>query len=135
MTLEENKNIVRKFIKALETGDLAQIEALITDDFKFWLTPTTVSSGTFDKKEWLQLISNIFDEISAPITLHLGEFTAEENRVSVIATGIQPLKSGKVYNNHYHLLFHLMNGKISAAKEYSDTYHFGEIFGFPSERL
>jgi ketosteroid isomerase-like protein len=62
----------------------------------------------------------------------LGDFTAEDDRVSVTTVGNVPFKSGKVYNSHYHFLFFLRHGEISAVKEYLDTYHSGEIFGFPS---
>jgi uncharacterized protein len=64
--------------------------------------------------------------------LVLGGFTAEDDRVSVTMVGNIPQRSGKVYSSHYHILFWLRDGKISAVKEYLDTYHVGEIFGFPS---
>jgi ketosteroid isomerase-like protein len=45
--------------------------------------------------------------------------------------GNLPFKNGKVYKGQYHNLFFLRDGKIALMKEYADTYHIGEIFGFP----
>jgi hypothetical protein len=44
--------------------------------------------------------------------------------------GHAPQKSGKLYNCHYHNPFWLRDGKISAVKEYLDTYHAGEVLDF-----
>ncbi len=54
----------------------------------------------------------------------LKEITAEEDRVSVLAESHGVRKStGKKYNNHYHFLFTIENGKIIKTKEYFDTVH------------
>lgn len=132
MSREDNKNVVKNLLDALVATDLEQVEKLLADDFTFWLAPTTISSGTYTKEKWLQLMVESFDNLAGPMTLQLGDFTAEDDRVSLTMEGHQPLKNGKVYANHYHLLFFLRDGKISAMKEYSDTYHVGLIFGFPN---
>jgi ketosteroid isomerase-like protein len=132
MSGEDNKNVVRSFVRALEAGDLEQVGHLTTDDFTFWVAPTTISSGTYTKKKWLQLMSEVLGDLAGPMTLQLGDLTAEDDRVSLTMVGNIPFKSGKVYNSHYHNLFFLRDGKVSAVKEYLDTYHAGEIFGFPS---
>jgi ketosteroid isomerase-like protein len=132
MSGEVNKNVVRSYFKALEAGDLKQMGHLTTDDFTFWVAPTTIASGTYTKEKWLQLVSDTFDNLAKPMTHQLGDLTAEDDRVSVTTVGNIPFKSGKVYRSHYHLLFFLRDGKISAVKEYLDTYHVGEIFGFPN---
>jgi ketosteroid isomerase-like protein len=131
MSGEDNKNVVRSFCKAMAAGDLEQISRLTTDDFTFWVAPTTISSGTYPKDKWLQLISDMFDDLAGPMTLQLGDLTAEDDRVSVTMVGNLPLRSGKVYSSHYHNLLWVRDGKVSAVKEYLDTYHAGEIFGFP----
>ena len=32
-----------------------------------------------------------------------------------------PVTNGNVYNNHYHMLFEIRDGKIAVVKEYADT--------------
>nr|WP_313802996.1 hypothetical protein [Sphingobium sp.] len=77
-------------------------------------------------------MSDMFSGLAEPMTLETGDFTAEDDRVSLTMVGTMPLKTGKVYRGHWHMLFFLRNGKISVMKEYLDTYHAGEIFGFPN---
>lgn len=132
MSEENNKNVIRQFFGAFEAGDLERVISLITDDFTWWVPPTTIASGTYSKSEWVELISGILGDLAGPMTMQLGHLTAEDDRVSVTAIGNIPLNSGKIYSNHYHILFWLRDGKISVGKEYQDTYHVGEIFGFPS---
>ena len=132
MSVEDNKNVVRSYFKAVEAGDLNQLALMTTDDFTFWVAPTTIVSGTYSKEKWLQLVSGLLADMAGPMTQTPNELTAEDDRVSVTAVGVIPFKSGKVYSSHYHYLFFLRDGKISAMKEYLDTYHVGEIFGFPN---
>lgn len=132
MSGEDNKNVVRSFFKAFEAEDLEQVDRLTTDDFTFWVGPTTIGSGTYAKETFLKMMTEMLGESGGPMTLQLGDLTAEDDRVSVTMVGNIPYKNGKVYKGHYHNLFFLRDGKVSAVKEYPDTYHFGEIFGFPN---
>lgn len=131
MSGEDNKNVVRAFIGAMGAEDLKQLDDLTTDDFTFWVAPTTIASGTYTKENFLQLMSGVFNDLAGPMTLHIGDLTAEGDRVSVTMVGDILYKSGKVYKGNYHNLFFLRGNKVSMVKEYPDTYHVGEIFGFP----
>jgi ketosteroid isomerase-like protein len=132
MTVQDNKDLVKGFIKAFEAKNLEEINRLTTDDCIFWVAPTTTASGTHSKEEFLKIISEVFVDVPGPITLEIGDMTAEDDRVSVTMVGSMKFKSGKVYNGNYHNLVRVRDGKIAAMKEYPDTYHVGEIFGFPN---
>ena len=58
-----------------------------------------------------------------------GSLTAEADRVAAEVESYAPLVNGKVYNNHYHMLFEIRDGKITVVKEYADTAHAREVFG------
>jgi ketosteroid isomerase-like protein len=49
--------------------------------------------------------------------------TAEGDRVALEAESYGELANGKVYNNQYHVLMEIRNGKIQAVREYMDTQH------------
>ena len=47
--------------------------------------------------------------------------TAEENRVAAEVNGEAVHASGETYNNQYHFLLIIKDGKILELKEYMDT--------------
>ena len=63
MSTQDNKNVVRSLIKAIEAGDLNKMGLITTDNATFWVSPTTISSGSHTKQEWLQMMSGAFSEL------------------------------------------------------------------------
>ena len=59
-----------------------------------------------------------------------GTQPAEGERVAVEAESHGELNNGAIYNNHYHFLFIVRDGKITAIKEYNDTKHASDVLGF-----
>ncbi len=57
--------------------------------------------------------------------------TAEEDRVAVEAESYGYTRQGKLYNNVYHLLVLLKDGKIRTAREYLDSGHATEVLERP----
>jgi hypothetical protein len=53
--------------------------------------------------------------------------TAEGERVAVEAESYARMSNGKIYQNKYHFLFTVRNGKIQAVKEYLDTMHANDV--------
>ena len=56
---------------------------------------------------------------------------AEGDRVAAETESYAELKNGRVYNNHYHFVFEVRDGKIHSVKEYLDTEHTRAIFLAP----
>jgi uncharacterized protein len=48
---------------------------------------------------------------------------AEGDQVALEMASHGVLKNGRVYDNEYHLLMRLREGKIVAVREYYDTFH------------
>ena len=53
--------------------------------------------------------------------------TAEGERVAIEAESYGRHINGKTYNNLYHFLMVIRDGKISELKEYMDTMHANEV--------
>jgi ketosteroid isomerase-like protein len=53
--------------------------------------------------------------------------TAEGDRVALEAESYAKMKNTKTYQNKYHFLFVVRNGKIQQVKEYLDTMHANEV--------
>ena len=57
--------------------------------------------------------------------------TAEADRVALEAESYGMTRGGKLYNNVYHLLVLLRDGKIKTAREYLDSGHATEVLERP----
>jgi hypothetical protein len=55
--------------------------------------------------------------------------TAEDDRVSVEAESYGEITNGKTYENIYHFMFVIRDGKVAAIREYMDTEHVTATFG------
>jgi uncharacterized protein len=131
MSIEENKRIVEELCEAVRTRDVDRLSKLATSDVTWWVAPSTISSGTLNREQWLGSMAEMFENAAAPFEVTIHELTAEDDRVSATIQGRMQLKNGKTYRPDNHFLFWFRDGKISACKEYLDTYHFGLLFGFP----
>ncbi len=122
MNLEENKQIVRNYFQRMNDKQFSQAVELLSDDLIWWIIGRTKVSGKNDKRT-VQLGFKLLHRTFSDFHFILHDFTAEENRVSLTAESKGRHSNGKLYNNHYHFLFTIENGKIQSAKEYLDTEH------------
>jgi ketosteroid isomerase-like protein len=76
----------------------------------------------------------IFGAQSGPTRLNIREITAQDDRVSVVADGTMPLKSGGNYNQTYHWLFKFRGDKIIVILEYVDILEVWKAFGTPEQK-
>jgi hypothetical protein len=125
--LEQNKKLVSDFMEAFGSGDVARTMAYLTDDATWWVAGNFPLSGTYPKDEFEKLLSGVSGTCKVPISLTPQAFTAEGDRVAVETESYTETNDGKVYNNFYHFLFVVRDGKIAQVKEFLDTMHANEI--------
>src|ERR1700730_1271625 len=103
---QENKAIALKLMRSFGT---AKFEAgLIADDASFW----SARAGTRTKSEFISMLKNIRPLIAKSVAMTIVSATAEEDRVSVESKGDSTLTNGRKYDNTYHFMFVLRDGKI-----------------------
>lgn len=61
----------------------------------------------------------------------LGTITAQDERLSVIASSHVPLVAGGAYENLYHFLFRIVGDKIVEGYEFADTFRSAQTFAAP----
>lgn len=127
--LETNKATVLAFWKAFSESRFADALGLLADNATWRVMGNTSISKTYSKAEFSQLVHGIADSTVQGIQVKGTVLTAEGDRVAMEAGSYGPMKSGKVYQNQYHFLHILRNGKIEAVREYLDTEHVTAIFG------
>ncbi|CAG4884794.1 conserved protein of unknown function [Georgfuchsia toluolica] len=127
MSIEANKQVVTKFWAAFSVSDFDTALTLLGEDLKWWVAGDFAISGTYSKKQFGDLVKGLLDDVPKGIRVTPQIMTAEEDRVAMVAESYGKRKNGKIYNNKYHILHFIRDGKIIEAREYMDTKHCNEI--------
>ena len=117
---EKNKQIAIKFFEALSSGSEAYLD-FYNDDSIIWTAGDNAIGGTRTKKEIITFAQGILEAFPNGIEFKITGITAENERVAVEVQGDAIHISGKPYNNFYHFLLKIKDGKIIELKEYMDT--------------
>jgi ketosteroid isomerase-like protein len=80
-------------------------------------------SGCYDRDAFRQLLSDVLDACTGPIKITPKSFVAEADSVAVEAESYTQTRKGLTYNNLYHFLFRVRDGRIASVREYLDTMH------------
>src|SRR5262245_45832050 len=129
MTVEENKSLVLQFYDLMNARKYDEMWSLFHPDAKWGGgRAETEEFGTIDNMKAIMVDPMpIFVDGGIQFTVH--SVTAEGDRVAAEVESYAPLVNGKIYNNHYHMLFEVHDGKIAVVKEYADTAHARDVFG------
>jgi len=117
---EKNKQIAIKFFEALSSGSETYLD-FYNDNSIIWTAGENEIGGTRTKKEIISFAQGILEAFPNGIEFKITGITAENERVAVEVQGDAIHISGKPYNNFYHFLLKIKNGKIIELKEYMDT--------------
>lgn len=124
MELKENKELVEEFIVAMQNSNVEKLKTMITNDFSWWIIGKSeylVTAGEHDKDYFLGFFkgTELFPE--GP-EFNIVSMIAEDNKVATEATFKAKTAMGTFYENYYHFLFVIENGKVKRMKEYMDTF-------------
>lgn len=122
--IQANKAAVTEFLEAFSSGDIDRAMTWLDDSATWW----TAGAGTKSKAEFSEALKGFGPLCKAPLTLIPSAMTAEGDRVAVEADSHAELTNGRTYDNQYHLLFVLRDGKIVATREYLDTQVVNDTF-------
>lgn len=127
MSAEENKKLVLGFIENMSAGNANAVVSALADTATWWVAGNFALSGTKTKAQFLELVGSLGPKIDGGLRLTAKACTAEGERVAVEAESYAKMKNGKTYQNQYHFLFVVRDGKIQQVKEYLDTTHAAEV--------
>lgn len=135
MPRENNKQIIEAFLALYCDGrwgdancpPVDEMLSRITDDVEWWVSGLP-APGLITKQKFRQMIALVCTSADDAMKLVPTGWTIEGDRVAVEAYSVMRLKNGKTYNNHYHFLFELRDGKIAKFHEHSDTAHVRDVF-------
>lgn len=127
---EANKQIARDYFARIAAGDAEGTADLFAEDGAILVMGNTLlPPETRGRKAIVNLIGmlpQIFPETGLKVVADI--FTAEEDRVAVVGHSEAVHVSGKPYNNNYHFLLTIRDGKIVESREYLDTLLLTNVF-------
>jgi ketosteroid isomerase-like protein len=117
--LGANKAVVTRFFDALTKADFDGAARLIDPNGQWW----NLKRVTRPLSATLVRIKDKSSETTTGLAFRVGTMTAEGDRVSVLAESYAEFPDGRIYNNLYHFLFRLADGRIVNVWEYYDSAH------------
>lgn len=132
-TVEQwNKDLVDQ-LKVFSEGDINKILSCLSESATWWVAGNLEGiSGTKNKQEFGEMLAGLSTLTkSGAIGLTPKAWTAEGDRVAVETESYSELSNGRVYNNLYHFVFEVRDGKIQSIKEFLDTEHTRAVFLAP----
>jgi uncharacterized protein len=118
-----NKSIVRRFLGAVQDGNLEIIEALQAADCTWWV----VGGGNMTRAEYNDAVKSMLLTASTRKVEIIG-IIAEGDTVAAEVRSEMHF-GDRVYANEYHDLFVIRDGLIVHGREYFDTNKVAAFFG------
>ena len=134
MSLEENRRIAIDFFQRIGRKDVAGALALLADDVNYWIlggTVATPSAGDHTKEQMSKLFHIMMKAFKDGLRMNVKGSTAEGDRVALELESRGELKNGRVYQQKYHVLMTVRDGRIVSVREYLDTQHVYDVWFKP----
>lgn len=130
MSIEANKKLVSEFFAHFKRKEVKQALDKMTPDATWWIggKPDLFPlSGTKTKAEIGELLMSLVPTTKDGLAITPSGMVAEGDKVAVEAESLGVMGNGRTYNNFYHFLITVRDGKISSVKEYLDTMHTADV--------
>ena len=130
MSLEENKEIVRKSIEIINTKDLSSIKQMVAPDF---IDHTRQMQGSENLKKFLSMIFKSFPDFHLTIEDMIAEGDKVWVRLTITAThtgefyGLAP--TGRKFTEPSVWIYRIVNGKIVEGWDVQDELDFYKKIG------
>lgn len=131
MDIEENRHIATEFFRRYDRGDIPGALDLMAEDITYWLAGkpgSNATAGGHTKAEMAGIFQRMAERLEGPLRMTVKGTVAEGDKVAVEAESYGQLRNGRVYNQEYHVLFTIREGRIAAAREYMDTAHVDAVW-------
>ena len=130
MSSAANKKVVLSFFDSLSAGKLDAALEMMADIATWWVAGKRdqfALAGTYDKAQFTAMLGVIGEAMPSGMQTRITGVTAEGDRVAVEAEGHGESAGGQDYNNQFHYLLEVRNGKIQAGRVYLDTIYAREV--------
>lgn len=126
MDIEQNKKLAADFFERFSTNDIAGALDALIPDATWWIAgkPEQLPvAGALTKEKVARLLYNMAGQLKNGLKMTVRNVIAEGDRVALEVESYGELQNGRIYNQEYHFMMTIRDGKISAVREYLDTQH------------
>jgi uncharacterized protein len=120
---ETNKDIVRRFLGAVESGNVDVIEELQAPDCTWWV----LGGGDMSRQAYTDAVKGMLLTAQLRKVEIIGIIAEGDVVAAEVRSEMQ--FGDRVYANEYHDLFVLKDGQIVHGREYFDTTKVAAFFG------
>ncbi len=125
MSIERNKAIAMDWVRFTIAGEIEKARALFSPDCRFLIAGDMPFCGWMGIDAFYANASTL--PLAGPITMEIGEMTADGEYVWLEAQSDAPLVSGERYQNWYVFRLRVQDGLITEYKEYCDTLYTNRV--------
>jgi uncharacterized protein len=136
MSIEANKAVVKQYFARFTDGSGKDPYENFAPEATWWMAGGRAArsskrfagfwNGMEEVREMSKNVKSVFRNVEA---VEIKGITAEGDRVAVELEARVYTRAGELYNNQYHYLFEVRDGKIRAVREYFDTALVAEKLG------
>ncbi|HEV8630815.1 MAG TPA: nuclear transport factor 2 family protein [Thermoanaerobaculia bacterium] len=126
MSSEQNKAVATELFRRFSAGDIAGVLEMMADDATWWIVgkPELMpAAGDHSKEQIARVFHNMARRLPNGLALTIKGAIAEGDKVAVELESHGELSNGRTYNNVYHTMMTIRDGKVREVREYLDTQH------------
>ncbi|MGE0387897.1 MAG: VOC family protein [Gammaproteobacteria bacterium] len=123
--------VVQKLFEAQRGGDFQAVADLIADDAAWTCVGRGPLAFSCGKQEILRRMREFHAGLDGPWDKRITGSTTEGARVAVEAEARVRFKDGRRYDQLYHYLYEIENGRIKACREYMDSLYASQALSAP----
>ena len=132
MSIQDNKRTVREFCAHFKKAAIPDLLEAMSEDATWWILGKPhlfAGAGTKSKADMERIWRGLFSHMEDGLEMTVIGMVAEGDKVAAEIRSHADLTDGRVYENQYHMLVTLRQGKIVGVKEYADTLLIADMFG------
>jgi ketosteroid isomerase-like protein len=131
MNTAQCKQVAAEFFARFDANDIDGALATMSDDATWWLAgkPDRMPGvGLLDKARIERVFRRMASQLEDGLRMQVRHMIAEGDTVAaeVVSHGI--LKNGRHYDNEYHTVMRVRDGRICEVREYYDSLHVFETW-------
>jgi uncharacterized protein len=128
---EQNKHIAQEFYRRFDVNDIEGVLQTLADDATFWIAGKPGAApiaGPHSKAQIAQVFMRMLARMPNGLRMEVKSTIAEGADVALEVRSHGELDNGRVYENDYHTLMTIHDGKIARVREYMDTQHVAAVW-------